>query len=313
MATRAAAFGWAGRRGAGAPGVESYAARGRPANPSPAATAASLVPVRHVRYGVVMDVVEGPVAGRVDAAPGRRGGPPDADPSGGRVQLWHVFLDDPSGGVAGAWEVLADGERRRAAGIASPRVRRRWIVGRAAVRRLLAPYAGVAPERLAMRRDRLGRPFLGGRELGAGPAPIRFGVSHSGDLLLLAVGEGPDLGVDVEIVRPLPAAEALAKRLLSPAERRALEALPPADRPRALLGAWVRAEAYLKALGVGWGVVSAGDGSGASRGWRRLPETDPPARGGWSVWEVEPAPGYVAAVAARPGGRLVRRAWGTAA
>lgn len=234
---------------------------------------------------------------------------PDLEP--GEVHVRWAALDVPPDAFLAARSLLSPEELKRASGLLSPRVRRRWIVARATLRRVLAGYVGTPAERLAFRRDRRGRPAL--REtprLRTGPRLV-FSLAHSRDLVLIAVGRVPRLGVDVELVRPLPALGPLARRALTPAEREAIAALPAPDRPRALLVRWVRKEAYLKALGVGLradpsrldgGIDGRIGGGYVLRGRRR--------EGGWLLRELEPEPGYVAALAIRdPGVRVRARRW----
>jgi 4'-phosphopantetheinyl transferase len=59
------------------------------------------------------------------------------------------------------------------------------------------------------------------------------------------------VGIDIEAERPLTDVTLLARRILTPREGAAFEALPEAARPRALLAAWTRKEAVLKAIGTG--------------------------------------------------------------
>lgn len=209
------------------------------------------------------------------------------------MHLWWAFLDRAADGSRDPVACLSTEERARAAGIASEAARRRWIASRAALRRVLAPYVGLTPERLAFGRDGRGRPFL--RDPGAirrpGPAGplcgrgLRFNLAHSADLAVVAVGRRVPVGVDVELVRPLAAPGPLMQRVLTPAERAAVEAVPAADRPRELLLRWVRKEAGLKALGVGLG---PGRSATTAAGWtRRL----------LLIRTFEPEPGYVAALA----------------
>src|SRR5207253_10188751 len=99
---------------------------------------------------------------------------------------------------------------------------------------------------------------------------LRFNVAHSHGLALVAVARGRELGVDLERVRPLPAAEAIARRFFSARERAVLDALPLRRRLDAFLSLWTRKEAFLKATGggLGWGrALAAVDVDGDLDGW----------------------------------------------
>ena len=142
-----------------------------------------------------------------------------------------------------------------------------------------------------------GRPVVQGGE-------FEHSVSHSGDLVALAVARSP-VGVDVERLedraRPLggdgdPAS--LARLVLADGERAALDALPPADRPRQFLLAWTRKEAITKATGMACTLPSARSswpGHGARRGSSPGPTRSRRTPCPW--WTSSGATGYVAALA----------------
>ncbi|MBW5483253.1 4'-phosphopantetheinyl transferase family protein [Streptomyces bambusae] len=78
----------------------------------------------------------------------------------------------------------------------------------------------------------------------------QYSVAHTDGLGMLALSPFR-VGIDVEHVRPLDA-ERFDFLVLTPAERRAVYALPEGDaRTLAFLRCWTRKEAVLKAVGVG--------------------------------------------------------------
>lgn len=125
----------------------------------------------------------------------------------------------------------------------------RWTSGRGELPflSLLAAYAG--PDAPAMIRGVHGKPHF--------PAPLGtlgFNWSHSGDRALFAIGrggEGFELGIDIERVRPRPRALELATRFFAPDETAMLAALPEAVLLHAFLRLWTAKEAVLKANGGG--------------------------------------------------------------
>lgn len=161
----------------------------------------------------------------------------------------------------------------------------------------LAAQFGVTPRALALGRDGRGRPRLEPPH-----ATHDCNWSHSGESLLIALGEGVRVGADLERVRPRPRAQALAERYFTAQEVRWLATRAGSDRDRAFLRLWCAKEAVLKA-----------HGHGLSFGLDRLrfePQDDAlqlvacePALGApaeWTVREFEPAAGYLAALAWRP-------------
>src|SRR5207248_1406414 len=81
--------------------------------------------------------------------------------------------------------------------------------------------------------------------------PFSFNVSHSGDLALIAFASLPDVGIDVEAIRPDFATSEIAERFFSPGEVENLLALPVPEQTEAFFQCWTRKEAYIKAVGEG--------------------------------------------------------------
>ncbi|WP_084087456.1 4'-phosphopantetheinyl transferase family protein [Aerolutibacter daejeonensis] len=168
--------------------------------------------------------------------------------------------------------------------------------GQVQVAAWLAESLAIEPTRVAFARDTFGRPYL--------QPPLQAhdcNWSHSGEGLLVAVGEGIDLGVDLEWRRPRPRALALAERFFAAPEVQWLRAAPEDVREARFLRLWCAKEAVLKA-----------HGQGLSFGLHRLvfvehDETlvlhDCDAALGpaaaWTVRELAPAPGYLGAMAWR--------------
>jgi len=163
-----------------------------------------------------------------------------------RVALrWCALHDDGplAESVAGS---LSPAEHARAARFGRDALRRRYVVGRAILRAILAEALRVAPADVPITRGRRGRPTLAGRD---GLDRLDFNVSHTGGVLLAAVGRGVTVGVDVERGgRAIPTA-ALARRCLTAAERADLQPLDCDAARRRVLQLWTCKEAMSKATG----------------------------------------------------------------
>lgn len=159
------------------------------------------------------------------------------------------------------------------------------------------------PDQLQLQRDGHGRPQLGGEF-----AHWDCNWSHSGNGLLVALGQHMQVGIDLEWIRPRPRAVQLARRFFTDAEADALEGLPAAEQHFAFLRVWCAKEAVLKAHGRGlaFGVdklefdISA---PGPGLVWCD-PALGNPAQ--WSVEELSPIPGYLGALAWRRVGERAR-------
>ncbi|MDH5824481.1 4'-phosphopantetheinyl transferase superfamily protein [Luteimonas sp. RD2P54] len=176
---------------------------------------------------------------------------------------------------------------------------RRYRRGAAAeplVRDWLGAQLDIAPGALALVRTAHGRPRFG-------PDPRRHDVSwsHSGDGLLMALGEGVQLGCDLEWLRPRPRALELARRYFTAAEADWLEALPPPRRETGFVRMWCAKEAVLKAYGRGlaFGLHRL---EFAERAGALVLRACDPALGrpeAWTLHAFAPAPGYLATLAWR--------------
>lgn len=121
--------------------------------------------------------------------------------------------------------------------------RLRYCTGRLLMRTILAKHVRQAPSHIELKTGPRGKPFVE-----HGPS---FNLSHSGPAVLLAIADNGDLGVDVELVRPLEDLDDLAHRCFSAAELEALESRSGIEKTQAFFRTWTRKEAFIKALGGG--------------------------------------------------------------
>ncbi len=158
----------------------------------------------------------------------------------GSVHVWVVDLASAPSTPG----VLSPSELARAARFRFAQDRRRFIASHATLRQILAAYTGVLPASLEFITLPHGKPALvsGG---------LQFNLSHSGDLALVALAAGCEVGVDIERLRAQVEMEAIARRFFSPSETEALLAYPEPERAPAFFRCWTRKEAYVKALGGG--------------------------------------------------------------
>lgn len=201
-----------------------------------------------------------------------------------RVDLWLWRLE------GGDMRSLAQDERARAARFVYDRDRLRYIAARAQMRKILGRYLRRPPDSLQFSYGPAGKPELPG---------VCFNLTHSNDLAALVVGQGIDLGVDIEAVRPVE--EAVARQYFASEEYAALQRVQDEDWLICFHRCWTRKEAYVKARGIGLGsdtrafTVSIGREPqliGCSTGEAAL----------WTLLDIPLPPGYVGAVAVRAAG-----------
>ena len=126
-------------------------------------------------------------------------------------------------------------------------------LSRSLLRILLSRYLEVEPCRVPLDRrcPTCGGPH--GKPRLAAWTGLEVSVSHSGDLLVLAVTSGTPVGVDVEHLprHPEPPSHELLELACAPAERRRVWDAPPHDRGRMFLSYWTGKEAVVKMTGAG--------------------------------------------------------------
>jgi len=158
------------------------------------------------------------------------------------VLVWIVSLD-----TAAVGSVLSADETERARRYRFDTDRRRFAVCRAALRAILASYLHVAANEIVLATTANGKPYLDSCHR----SDLRFSVSHSHELALIALARRHEVGVDVEHIRAMPGMDDVIQRYFSPGEARALEPLPDHERRRAFFQTWTLKEAYLKGCGDG--------------------------------------------------------------
>jgi 4'-phosphopantetheinyl transferase len=225
----------------------------------------------------------------------------------GEVHVWRFSLRLAPAALAAVERHLAPAERERAARFRFPEHRAAFVAGRGVQRELLGRYTDVEPGAVAYRESAHGKLALDGAAERTG---VRFNLSNSGDLALLAVAVERELGVDLEQLRPMSDAMDVARRFFSAPENEVFTALDETVREAAFFRCWTRKEAYIKAVGEGLSMpLDRFDVAFAPGEEARLLATrgDPEEAARWTLVGLEPGPGYVGALAAEGGGWTLRR------
>lgn len=202
---------------------------------------------------------------------------PEANAWRGGLQVFDIDLDALDGrSTLNGLDLLDDEERRRAARMATPVLRQRFVAAHAATRLVLAEALGVDAASLGFATGCHGKPLLATPRLQG----FHFNLSHCQGRALLAIADC-EVGVDVEgwIGRDTGR---LAVDVLSAAELARFLECPPPDQPRELARHWSAKEALLKACGLGLQLDPLSVPVDTRGGWHRLP---PPA--GSSPWWLQ--------------------------
>lgn len=171
----------------------------------------------------------------------------------GEIHLWRATLDDPVR-LAGAEAVLSREELFRAGRFARVIDRERFIAAHGALRMVLGLYVSADPQSLEFRTGPMGKPALVQTF-----TDLRFNLSHSGDIALIAVTRGREVGVDVERVQRDIEFDPIVEHYFDPTEAWDLRTAPPHERVGKFFDLWTRKEACVKAEGTGLGLKTRTD------------------------------------------------------
>ncbi len=126
--------------------------------------------------------------------------------------------------------------------------RHQYLITRALVRAGLSRYLPNAPGDWVFEKNKYGRPEIAPH---LNPGQLRFNLSHSDGLIVLAVVWSREIGVDVEFMDRGGGLIEIADRFFSPTEVRELNTQPDSEKTHRFFDYWTLKESYIKARGMG--------------------------------------------------------------
>jgi len=193
-------------------------------------------------------------------------------PKSGELHLWLIDLDIPPVDFA---RNLSTEEANRADRLLDTVGSRRFVAARGCMKKILADYLKTDAGGISFRYGGKGKPQI------AGPGTrLRFNLSHSGHLALLALTCQYEIGVDIEPLKPRPILLAIARKMFGTKVHEMLASLDEPRRTEQFFQLWTALEARAKCQG------SSVFGQ---------PDTDIPVR------NFAPEAGWIAAVAVSQG------------
>ena len=218
----------------------------------------------------------------------------------GTVLCVGLHLEDMAAWASQCAPFTTGQERQEASRFAHMADAVRHLTGRALARRMLWALDGqnsVAP----FARTPYGKPFCP-------QTTADFSITHSAEMVWVALCRTANVGIDVEQVHPLPDAADLTDQL-HPQERHALLTLPAGELETAFFRCWTRKEAVLKTCGTGLNTplnsfcVHTGT---QQNSWilslpaatTRLPQSNCPGTVPWTSHDIATTAAYQCSVAA---------------
>ena len=114
---------------------------------------------------------------------------------GKSAHIWRINISERLHLLEHADSLLSKDEHERANRYLQQHNTQRFIVSRVALRFLLGKYLGMIPGKIVFSKGIDKKPFVQNREA----HDIHFNVSHSGDIVLIAIS-GSEVGIDVEYI-----------------------------------------------------------------------------------------------------------------
>ena len=213
------------------------------------------------------------------------------------VHLWALIPDAES--TAEYTSLLSPTEVERARRFRFPALFERFVSDHGRLRLLLAAYLQADPQSLQFEQNVQGKPRLSGPD-----CRLRFNMSHTRGLTMIALCLDAELGIDVEAIRAVEDRDEIASVHFSPIESRALLSQPVQERDTAFLRCWTRKEAYIKAHGEGLSLpldrfaVTLADQDRAALVHCDWDENEPDH---WMLHHLQPMAGYIGALAIEQG------------
>ncbi|MGH7847470.1 MAG: 4'-phosphopantetheinyl transferase family protein [Candidatus Binatia bacterium] len=208
----------------------------------------------------------------------------------GEVHVWCTPLDGHGPDVRFLEAQLSSEERARALRFKFSQDQVRYVISHGVLRHILSFYLRVDPRDLKLAAGANGKPELG-------PIPqkglVQFNMSRSREVALFAVSRSGEIGIDVEYVDENFAFDEIVRQFFPPAESATLDSLPLPLRREAFFRCWTCKEALVKAKGTGLGSALDEIAIAQTGNTLALRNADPT----WSLTELNPAPGYVGALA----------------
>ena len=160
------------------------------------------------------------------------------------VDIWQGALPMNPGRLNSLTSLLHEDEKEKAKTFKIPLLRDRYIAVRGLLRLVLADYLDIEPIELQFVTGEHGKPALIYHQL-------YFNLSHSSDLLAIAVSDLQDIGIDIEQIKPRKGLHDIAKRCFSKLELYHWSQLQENQQKQLFYQLWTKKEAFVKALGHG--------------------------------------------------------------
>ncbi len=215
---------------------------------------------------------------------------------GNEVHVWYFNVDDFSKEIEIYRRLLSLEEISRSKKFKFEKDRTLNIMARSALRTLSSLYLGHTASAIEFKYGTYGKPDYNF------PTDLKFNVSHSGKLVVLAFVKDSEIGIDVEKIKTDFDVLNLAENFFSTTEVKMLHDVQQDDVYQAFYHCWTRKEAFIKAEGSGLSFpLDAFSVSMDENKKAKLLQTkwNSAEKNKWSLFSFSPTNEYVGAIAVR--------------
>ena len=216
------------------------------------------------------------------------------------LHVWRVHLDQVKDQHKYLISLLSPEEIKRSERFIFERDSYRYQVTHSMKRLILGNYLDCDAQYLRFEVGNYGKPSLASLQ---NVLNIQFNLSHSHNLILIAVTRADSIGIDIEYYKKKLSIESLAEIIFSPLERKFFSELKSQqERKKVFFRCWTRKEAYLKAIGTGLtqdiSKISVDLSEFSVQDWLQVPTLSKTENTQWKLFTLDMRNAYMIAIVA---------------
>lgn len=160
------------------------------------------------------------------------------------IDVWKIDLSDDRFLPDKSAQILSIEETSKSNSFHFSVDRNNFISSHIALRLILSTYLNQKPHLLNFFTNKYGKPFLT-------DSTLKFNLSHSGEIALVAICENDEIGIDVELLSDEINYTETARNFFSKNETYYLDSVSKTNLRKEFFRIWTRKEAFIKAEGRG--------------------------------------------------------------
>jgi 4'-phosphopantetheinyl transferase len=162
----------------------------------------------------------------------------------GEIHLWTVSNNSSNQFLEQCKFALTPSELERSTFFKFKAAQESYIISQGGLKLLLSSYLNIEPHQVKFGRHSKGKPYS------MDDPSLFFNISNSGNRVVYAFSRAGEVGIDLELIRPLPDLNELIEKNFSKKEREYIHKNAD-ERLQRFFKFWTVKEAYLKAIGEG--------------------------------------------------------------